>query len=182
MGAFAGVVLLLTDGYVQQLSIGGGALYGVVMALGCSVIGSCYLVLVRPLIQSYGAIRITTLTFVLGAVALWITVGVAWEIWVDPTTLFERPSEAYWSLLVLGIWNTWMGFILWLWGLSAAPDMGRANYLFFLKPVIAALLALVILGNQISGMQVIAIIVVCGCVAGEMFYTPIRRLFRDVKV
>ena len=60
--------------------------------------------------------------------------------------------------------------------------MGRANYLFFLKPVIAALLALVILGNQISGMQVIAIIVVCGCVAGEMFYAPIRRLFRDVKV
>ena len=56
------------------------------------------------------------------------------------------------------------------------------NYLFFLKPVIAALLALVILGNQISGMQVIAIIVVCGCVAGEMFYAPIRRLFRDVKV
>ena len=125
---------------------------------------------------------ITTLTFVLGAVALWITVGVAWEIWVDPTTLFERPSEAYWSLLVLGIWNTCIGVILWFWGLSAAPDMGRANYLFFLKPVIAALLALVILGNQISGMQVIAFIVVCGCVAGEMFYAPIRRLFRDVKV
>jgi len=59
--------------------------------------------------------------------------------------------------------------------------LGRANYLFFLKPVIAALLALVVLSNQISGMQVIAIIVVCGCVAGEMFYTPMRRLLGGVK-
>ena len=56
-------------------------------------------------------------------------------------TLFERPSIAYFSILTLGIWNTCIGFILWLWGLSAAPDIGRANYLFFLKPVIAALLA-----------------------------------------
>jgi threonine/homoserine efflux transporter RhtA len=51
-----------------------------------------------------------------------------------------------------------------------------------LKPVIAALLALVVLSNQISGMQVIAIIVVCGCVAGELFYTPMRRLLGGVKV
>ena len=133
VGAFAGVVLLLTDGYVQQLSIGGSALYGVVMALGCSVIGSCYLVLVRPLIQSYGAIRITTLTFVLGAVALWVTVGVAWEIWVDPTTLFERPSEAYWSLLVLGIWNTCIGFILWFWGLICGTGYGSSQLPVFFE-------------------------------------------------
>ena len=131
--------------------------------------------------RSYGAIRITTLTFVLGAVALWITVGVAWEIWVDPTTLFERPSEAYWSLLVLGIWNTCIGFILWLWGISNAPDISRANYLFFLKPVIAALLAWIILSNTISRLQILAILMVTGFVALEMSYKTLIGKWKGLR-
>lgn len=178
IGAFGGVVFLLTDGYLEQLELGSNALYGVLMALTCALIGSVYLVLIRPLINRYGAIRMTTLTFVIGAVALWLTVGAAWNIWVDPTTLFDRPSQAYLSILTLGVWNTCIGFVLWLWGLSAAPDMGRANYLFFLKPVIAALLALAILGNEITLIQVIAIVVICCCVLGEIFYDEITATLR----
>ncbi len=178
LGAFGGVVFLLTDGYLEQLQFGSGAFVGVLMALACAVIGSFYLVLIRPLINEYGAIRMTTLTFVLGAVALWFVVGLAWGMWVDPTTLFERPPQAYLSLLTLGLWNTCIGFILWLWGLSAAPDMGRANYLFFLKPVIAALLALAILGSTITAVQVAAIVVVCGCVLVEIFYDQLSAFLR----
>ncbi|MEE9418686.1 MAG: DMT family transporter [Desulfatiglandaceae bacterium] len=173
IGAFIGVVLLLTDGYLEQLEMGGGAIYGVLLALICAIVGSVYLVLIRPVINQYGAIRITTLSFVFGAVALWITVGFAWDIWVDPTTLFERPSQAYLSILTLGIWNTCIGFILWLWGLSAAPDIGRANYLFFLKPVIAATLAFFILNMNISAFQLLAILMICGCVLVEVFYDQI---------
>jgi len=173
IGAFIGVVLLLTDGYLEQLEMGGGAIYGVLLALICAIVGSVYLVLIRPVINRYGAIRITTLSFVFGAVALWITVGFAWDIWVDPTTLFERPSQAYLSILTLGIWNTCIGFILWLWGLSAAPDIGRANYLFFLKPVIAATLAFFILNMNISAFQLLAILMICGCVLVEVFYDQI---------
>lgn len=173
IGAFIGVVLLLTDGYLEQLEMGGGAIYGVLLALICAIVGSVYLVLIRPVINQYGAIRITTLSFVFGAVALWITVGFAWDIWVDPTTLFERPSQAYLSILTLGIWNTCIGFILWLWGLSAAPDIGRANYLFFLKPVIAATLAFFILNTNISAFQLLAILMICGCVLVEVFYDQI---------
>ncbi len=172
-GAFIGVVLLLTDGYLEQLEMGGGAIYGVLLALICAIVGSVYLVLIRPVINQYGAIRITTLSFVFGAVALWITVGFAWDIWVNPTTLFERPSQAYLSILTLGIWNTCIGFILWLWGLSAAPDIGRANYLFFLKPVIAATLAFFILNMNISAFQLLAILMICGCVLVEVFYDQI---------
>jgi drug/metabolite transporter (DMT)-like permease len=173
IGAFTGVVLLLTDGYLEQLKVASGAIYGVLLALLCAIGGSFYLVLIRPVINRYGAIRVTTLTFTIGAMALWITVGFAWGIWVDPTTLFERPSQAYLSILTLGIWNTCIGFILWLWGLSAAPDMGRANYLFFLKPVIAATLAFFILHRNISSFQFLAILIVCGCVLAELFYEKI---------
>lgn len=172
-GAFTGVVLLLTDGYLEQLKMGGGVIYGVLLALLCAIFGSVYLILIRPLINKYGAIRITTLTFTIGAMSLWVTVGLAWDIWVDPTTLFDRPSQAYLSILTLGIWNTCIGFILWLWGLSAAPDIGRANYLFFLKPVIAAFLAFFILNANITPFQLLAILIVCGCVLAELFYDQI---------
>jgi drug/metabolite transporter (DMT)-like permease len=173
IGAFIGVVLLLTDGYLVQLQIGGGVIYGVLLALLCALLGSFYLVLIRPVINQYGAIRITTLTFAVGAIVLWLVVGVTWNTWVDPTTLFERPSQAYLSIITLGIWNTCIGFILWLWGLSAAPDIGRANYLFFLKPVIAAILALLILKTKITSLQVIAILMICCCVMAEIFFDQI---------
>jgi drug/metabolite transporter (DMT)-like permease len=176
IGAFLGVVLLLTDGYLAQLKIGGGVIYGVLLSLVCAVVGSAYLVLMRPHINKYGAIRITTLTFVLGFIALWVVVGLAWGKWVNPMTLFDRPPQAYLSILTLGAWNSCIGFILWLWGLSAAPDIGRANYLFFLKPVIAAVMAMILLGTKITSFQVLAIIIVCGCVLAEVFYDQIVGL------
>jgi len=173
IGAFVGVVLLITDGYMEQLKLGSSGLYGVLLALMCACTASFYLVLVRPVISEYGAIRITALTFILGGIALWITVGIAWGIWVDPMTLFERPGVAYGSILTLGIWNTCIAMILWLWGLASVPDLSRANYLFFLKPVIAAVLAFFIMGNKITAFQLLAILMLCGCVLVEVFYDQI---------
>ena len=173
IGAFVGVLLLITDGYIAQLKLGSNGIYGVLLALMCACTASFYLVLVRPVISEYGAIRITALTFILGGIALWITVGIAWGIWVDPTTLFDRPAQAYGSILTLGIWNTCIAMILWLWGLAAVPDLSRANYLFFLKPVIAAVLAYFIMDNKITTFQALAILMVCGCVLAEVFYDQI---------
>ena len=181
IGAFIGVMLLLTDGYLDQLELKGSSLIGIVMALCCAIVGAIYLVLVRPLIQVYGAVRMTALTFIIGAFALWITVRLAWEISVNPLTLFERTPHAYWSILALGIWNTCIGFILWLWGISNAPDISRANYLFFLKPVIAALLAWIILSNAISSLQILAIIMVTGFVTLEIFYETIKQKLKDLR-
>jgi drug/metabolite transporter (DMT)-like permease len=178
IGAFLGVTFLLTDGYLAELRIGGGVIYGVLLSLSASVLGSFYMVLMRPVINQYGAIRITTLTFAMGSIVLWGVVGFVWEVWIDPTTLFDRPPNAYLSILTLGMWNTCIGFILWLWGLSASPDIGRANYLFFLKPVIAALLAYFIMGSKITGFQVLAIFMVCGCVLAELFYDQIVGLVK----
>ena len=178
IGAFLGVTFLLTDGYLAELQIGGGVIYGVLLSLSASVLGSFYMVLMRPVINQYGAIRITTLTFAMGSIVLWGVVGSVWNVWIDPTTLFDRPPQAYLSILTLGMWNTCIGFILWLWGLSASPDIGRANYLFFLKPVIAALLAFFIMGSKITGFQVLAIFMVCGCVLAELFYDQIVGLVK----
>ena len=176
-GAFLGCLFLLTDGVMDRLEGGGGSLPGILLSIGCAFVGSIYLVLVRPWIKKYGAIRMTTYTFALGAVAMWPVAGLIWGIWVDPFTLFDRPADQAAALITLGVWNTCIGFILWLWGLGHVPDPARGNYLFFLKPVIAAFLAFFILGDTITWPQLLAILAITGFVLGEIFYDEIRGMF-----
>ena len=95
----------------------------------------------------------TTYTFALGFFVLWVVVGAAWGEWVNPVSLFDRPPLEYGSIIALGVAELSLA-ILWLWGLSNVPDVSRGNYLFFLKPVIAALLAAFILDDDITTTQI----------------------------
>ena len=178
IGATVGVILLMTDGYLYQLAeVDSLAFVGVLMAIGCALLGAIYMVMVKPLINQYGAIRMTTFTFALGAIGLWFAVGAAWDIWVNPLTLFDRDPSQYWAIMAMGWWNTTIAMVLWLGGLAAMSDMPRANYVFFLKPVIAALLAYFILNEAVTGIQILAIIVVCACVVIELFWDQISARF-----
>jgi len=178
IGAFLGCVFLLTDGYLDQLSGSGNSIIGIYLSIGCALIGSIYLVLVKPYVKDYGPIRMTTYTFVLGFIALYPSIGLIWGIWVNPFDLFDRTSVEYLSIITLGIWNTCIAFILWLWGLSKIPDVARGNYLFFLKPVIALCLAFFVLEDNITTNQLIAIIVITGFVLMEIFYSSLSKLFK----
>lgn len=173
--AFLGVALLITDGAMGQVTASGDSLYGVLLAVFCAVMGSIYAVLVKPIIGRHGALRMTAISLMIAGVGLWLAVGAFWSVWVDPTTLFDRPSVEGWSLLALAVWNTMITQVLWFGGLAAAPDITRASYLFFLKPVIAALLALAILLEPVTGLQALAILVVTGSVFVEMFWPRISR-------
>ena len=178
VGAFLGCVFLLTDGYIEQISGNENNLIGIYLSIGCALIGSIYLVLVKPYVNLYGPIRMTTYTFVLGFIALYPSIGLIWGIWVNPFDLFARSSTEYLSIITLGVWNTCIAFILWLWGLSKIPDVARGNYLFFLKPVIALCLAYFILEDNITINQIIAIAVITGFVIIEVFYTPISKILK----
>jgi len=175
IGAMLGIAFLLTDGYLAKLSGSGESLTGVLMALGCALLGASYTVLVRPVIVKWGAIRITALVFILGAFLLWPLVAVFFGVVVNPFALFEREPQAWASILTLGFWNTTIAMVIFFWGLSVAPDQARANYIFFLKPVIAAFLGLYILHQPITTPQLLAIIVITVCVLLEVFYDQIFR-------
>jgi len=181
--AVLGIALLVTDGYLGLLSGAGNSLIGILLATFCASAGSAYAVLIKPVVVRHGALRITAVTLMIGGIGLWLLVGVAFGVWVDPTTLFERPGSAAtkginpgWWILILGLWNTTITQLLWFGGLSAAPDMTRASYLFFLKPVIAAVLAIFILSQHPTALQALAICVVTGSVLVEMFWPRIGRL------
>ena len=152
---------MITDGYLAKLAGSGQSLIGILMAIGCAATVAVYMVMVRPVIVEYGALRITAITMAIGAVGLWIVVGLFWQIWVNPLTLFDRPPQQLASLLTLAVWNTTIAQFFWIGGLAAVPDITRGSYLFFLKPVIAALLAIFFLNQAITTWQMLAITVIC---------------------
>jgi drug/metabolite transporter (DMT)-like permease len=149
----------------------------VLLVVFCAASGSDCAVLVRPIMNRHGALRVTAISIGVGAIGLWLAVGAFWSIWIDPTTLTDRPSLAVWSILVLGLWNTTITQLLWFGGLSAAPDITRASYLFFLKPVIAAGLAIFILAQEPTWLQGFAILVVTGSVLVEIYWPRIAKRF-----
>ncbi len=175
IGAFIGVVLLVTDGALDSLAFGGDSLIGTLMALLCAFIGGFYIVLSKPLVQRYGPMRMTAYTFALGFFFLYAVVGLAWGIWVDPLSLADKQPQQIAGILTIGIWNTAIAMMVWLWGMAVAPDLARANYLFFLKPVVAAVLAVAILGDVITWLQGLAIFAICFCVVLEVLWTERRR-------
>ncbi len=175
LGALAGVALLVTDGVLARLTGDTASLIGVLLTLASALLLSVYLVFIKPYIARYGAMRIAAVTMFPGGVALWFLVGVAWGDWVVPTALPGYGAEAMASVLVLALYNTTLTQFLWVGGLAAVPDLTRGMYLFFLKPALAALLALALLGTVPTGLQVLAIAVITGCVGLEAFWDRIAR-------
>lgn len=164
------VALLISDGYLSKFLDTKSSLIGIFMALGCAALVASFSVLVRPIITRHGALPVTALAMFIGGLGLWVVVGIAFGIWVNPLNLPNLPARQAWPLLVIALWNTTLTQYLWIGGLAHAPDITRASYLFFLKPAIAAVLAVAILSQPLTLIQVIAIIAICGSVLIEFMY------------
>ncbi len=175
IAAVVAIAFLITDGALEQLAGTGDDLIGILMALATALFGGGFMVFAKPYFTKYGAMRMTTLSIAIAAVALWLGVGLLFGVWVDFTTILDRPAGQTAAILTIGLYNTTLTQWLWLGGLAAAPDITRAGYLFFLKPVIAALLALWILGQPVTWVDWIAIVVICGAVAVEASWERLRR-------
>ncbi len=171
--AVVGIAILLTDGYLGVLTGGGNSIFGVLLAILCAALGSWFSVVAKPIIGIYGPVRVTALALTIGGAGLYVIVGLFFGIWVSTDRLYEMTPTAFWSLMALAILNTTITQVLWFGGLAAAPDITRASYLFFLKPVIAAVLAIVILSQPLTWLQALAIIVVTGSVFVEILWPRI---------
>lgn len=164
------VALLISDGYLSKFIDSERSLIGVFMALGCAALVSSFSVIVRPVIARHGAAPVTALAMFIGGLGLWAVVGVAFRIWVNPLDLTTMASHQAWSLLVIALWNTTLTQYHWIGRLAHAPDITRASYLFFLKPAIAAVLAVAFISQHLTLVQVLAIIAICNSVLIEFMY------------
>jgi drug/metabolite transporter (DMT)-like permease len=170
IAAVLGVALLISDGYLGRFVETAGSLVGVFMAMGCAALVALFSVLIRPVIVRHGAAPVTALAMAIGGAGLWAVVGIFFGVWVNPLELPSQPAREAWSLLVIALWNTTLTQYLWIGGLAHAPDITRASYLFFLKPPIAAALAVAILAQPLTLIQAAAIAVICGSVLIEFVY------------
>ena len=175
--AILGLALLITDGVFDRIFGGNDSILGVMLALVCAILVAYYAVNVKPIIREFGALNVTALSMMIGGLGLWLGVGIGFAVWVDPFTLFDRPASGWGSILSLSLWNTTITQFLWIGGLAAAADITRASYLFFLKPVIAAVLAVALLAESLSVLQALAIAVVTGSVFVEIYWLRIASLF-----
>ena len=173
--ALIGISLLITDGYLAKLAGSADSLVGIMLALGCAAAVAGYSVMVKPLIAEYGALRITALTMFMGALGLWLVVGVFFDVWVSVARLTSMPGSALTALLVIALWNTTITQFLWIGGLSAVPDITRGSYIFFLKPVIASLLAILILEQTLTRTQLFAILIITASVAFEVLIPRLTK-------
>ena len=167
LGAVLGVAFLVTDGALLALAGDSSNLIGIFMAIMCALLMSVYLVLIKPYIAEYGALRITAITLFLGGMVLWVGVGLLFGRWVVFTSFSDLAFPAMTGIVMLVLYNTTLTQWLWIGGLAAVPDITRGTYLFFLKPVMAAFLSVMYLGTTLSIWQVLAILVICSAVAIE---------------
>ena len=99
-----------------------------------------------------------------------------WNVRGQARSRFDPSLALTDALIILALWNTTLTQLMWFGGLSAAPDIARACYLFFLKPVIAAALAVPILGSYRTPLQIIAIVLVTSWVGVELYWPRLCAL------
>ncbi|MDP7625441.1 MAG: DMT family transporter [Rhodospirillales bacterium] len=181
--AIVGIVLLITDGYFTRLTGSAESLLGVFMAIACAAAVASYSVMVRPVITEFGALRITAITMFIGSIGLWLVVGLFFDIWVEPARLTELEIQSLVALGAIAFFNTTLTQFLWIGGLAAVPDITRGSYLFFLKPAIASLLAVMILDQELTLTQLLSIVIISCSVFAEVLAGKLRVLalvFRNI--
>ena len=177
--AMAGVAALLTDGYLAELAGARHNLFGILLVTISAAGAAAYVVLMRPLALEYGALRVTAITMALGGAGAWLAVGAFWGRWVDPAAIAIMPHGSVAAILAMALFNTTITQFVWIGGLAALPDMTRGAYLFFLKPVIAAGLAVIFLSASLSTLQIAAAVLICSTVGVEIAWPRLSARARS---
>ncbi|MEP6801661.1 MAG: DMT family transporter [Acidobacteriota bacterium] len=146
--ATAGVLILLD---VRHLQLAGATVRGDLLILANSLSYSCYLVLSRPILARYSAETIVSRVFLFGAAPILLVAA--------PAVLRFSPSRvpaAAWAgvagIVILCsvlpyLWNSWA---------LARTHASRVAFYVFLQPLIASVLAVVVLGESFAARTALA--------------------------
>jgi drug/metabolite transporter (DMT)-like permease len=166
----AGVVLgfagLLTIA-LPRVTAGGGAAVGVLLIVGSMTVNAVFASVIVPLQQRYGALPMLRWAMGTGLVAALPTGlrGLTRSV-PDPVSLA--------AMVPLGVVSTGLGFVLWA-TLVGRAGATRGSIVSYLVPLVAILLGVVVLGERVSGTEVLGMALV---LAGAGFVSrrePRRR-------
>jgi drug/metabolite transporter (DMT)-like permease len=141
-----------------------GSVTGDLIVLLSSLSSAVYSVLGKRLVLRYPPLTFCTVSCLGGALAS-LPLAV-WELATTPVS----PSPVGWVMLAyLGILVTFVGFVVWFWGLRAL-SAGRAGALIFLQPISGLVLASVVLGDHLTPTFLLG----CGLVVAGVYVAVAR--------
>ncbi len=163
--ALAGIALLIAReadlGTTRYLNLP----LSIVLGLAAALIFGLYTVLARRLIMSHGNTLTNTVSFLGGSLGLFAYSLVAGKSLAIAPTAANLGIMLYLGTVVSGV--AYLAFFASMGGLGAH----RASMYFFLKPVIASLLAMAWVGERLTALQGLAI----GVIVAGLFISRFAR-------
>lgn len=152
--ATAGVLVLLD---VTRFDLSSRHLRGDLLIVGNSLSYSCYLVLSRPILARYSARTIVSRIFLYGAGPI-LLVAVPSLLRFTPSA----PTPAAWaSLAGIVLFSSVLPYLWNSWAL-ARTSASKVAFYVFLQPLLASVLAVLVLGESISARTAVAAALILG--------------------
>ncbi|MDO4430197.1 MAG: DMT family transporter [Lonepinella koalarum] len=171
--AFIGVVILIIGGETQS-GISEISLWGCLLVLSAGIIFAGCLRWTQKIIAAISAQAYTSISIVLGmltTIPFTLLLTTSWQInfsWLG-----------FWGLIYLGIGCSWLAFWLWNKGLHQV-DANISGILTALEPIFGVLLAVVILGEQVSAMSWLGIVIIITATLGASFLPKLLARFASL--
>ncbi len=144
LAALGTAFLVLSGGERAGASAAGWTVAGPLMVLAAALVWSLSAVLSKPLLQGYGAARLTLLTSLIGLVPL---LGLA-----NPHTIESARAMTPWLWLLLmhmAVLGSIVSLQLWSYGLKHVPSAQAAAFIYAV-PLISVLAGVLVLGEPLT--------------------------------
>lgn len=179
-------IVLLIFGYIflqekitRRMMIGSGiALFGLCVVIGkgmfiqgfdISPIGdalifishiafAAYVTLSKELTHKYSALALTFFFFLIGS--LFFIPGVIFEYMANPAWISQVPLPAYGGIFYGIVFSAVIAFCLWQYGLAKVSE-GQIGFFLYISPVVSSVLAITILGDQLTEEFLIGTLLIC---------------------
>ncbi|MCY6960660.1 DMT family transporter [Clostridium brassicae] len=146
-----GVVIIFNPSKMMAGSKGGTDLLGITLALGAAIAWSLFTVISKMKIEKYGGYIFNCFVFYFGAIMVLII------LLVTGRPIFSGiEKESILVLLYMGIFIKALGYIFYLGAIKMTSAV-TASMVFLIKPALATVLAVAILGEKITASMLIGI-------------------------
>ncbi|HLI06838.1 MAG TPA: DMT family transporter [Ktedonobacteraceae bacterium] len=149
---FAGVYLIIERSLVPNIPSGGGAwrIVGDLMVVLALIFEALYTVRGKALLVKHSPLLVTSVAIV-GSMVFWLPIG-GWELLHSGWPAISLPG--WLSIGWMAIMSTAVAYLLWFQGLAKVDGSAAASTLF-IQPLLGTLLAIALLGDQLTPTTII---------------------------